>query len=277
MSKTKAKKRLSIITPTRDGLVDINYTSSLLASQKLIDDWDIEPTMISGASDIVNARNSLFNLWYYTTDVEACMFIDSDIGWNPEDLKRWLDGGFSLMSANYPKKKFNPELFYSIAKELEKRDGVVEFKKVLSASYDYVSTGQHHKVTEGDFKGMMITEGVGMGFFLIDREAADHLFNWAEENMTKTTFTSLVNRHEGLNGYPVFNHVSIPDFGNAGEDFSFCYRLKQAGLHIALDPRVRLRHTGTISFDGAFLDFVEAYEFMVEEKGEDFPSDFLKR
>jgi hypothetical protein len=267
-------KKLSVITPTRDGLVDINYTSSLLASQKLIENWDIQPTMISGASDIVNARNALFNLWYQQKDVDACIFIDSDISWNPEDLKRWLDVGYSLIGANYPKKKFNPKLFYQICSALERRDGQVDFKKALSSSYDYVSTGEHKIVkVEGDFQNMMLAEAVGMGFFMIDREAANVFFKWAEENMEKTEFSTLTGTGF-VTGYPVFNHLSKAG-QHYGEDFSFCYRLKEAQLQLVLDPRVRLRHTGVASFDGCFNDFIEAYQ-MAQEDGLPFDSDFLK-
>ena len=62
MSETK---KLAIVTPTRDGLVDINYATSVIGLIKIADGWEIEPTMISGASDITAARNALFNTSAY--------------------------------------------------------------------------------------------------------------------------------------------------------------------------------------------------------------------
>ena len=268
-------KKLAILTPTRDGLVDINYTSSMLATQKLLaGEWEVEPTMISGASDVTSARNTLFNLWYGTTDVDAVMFIDSDISWNPEDLKRWLDKGYYMCSGNYPKKAFNPEAFLRAAHLMQKVDGEVDVKKALRASYDYISTGRHNLISGGDYDGLMTTEGVGMGFFMMHRDAADVLMDWAKENMTKTKFYTL-SEDKPTEGYAVFNHVQDEEGKNYGEDFSFCRRMIDAGLTILLDPNVTLRHTGNVGFDGEFQCLIDVMK-MAKEAGEpDLGNNFL--
>jgi len=53
-------------------------------------------------------------------------------------------------------------------------------------------------------------------------------------------------------GYAVFNHIRGEDGSNWGEDFSFCHRLRQAGVDIHLDPAVSIRHVGHTGFDGEF-------------------------
>lgn len=247
------KKQLAIMTPTRDGLVDINYTSSLVESVKMIKDWDIRPTILSGASDIINARNSMFNAWYYSTNVEALMFIDSDISWHPQDLKRWLDRReVGVIAANYAKKKFKPLSFLQCAQVFQSATGSVDPEKALRSSYDYVSTGAHNEITGGEFKGLHTVDGVGMGFFLIYREAADILMDWAEKNLLKCVFGSHGDKEDG-EGYGVFDPFIDEDGVNWREDFAFCRRLKNAGLTIFLDSRVPLRHTGYTNFDGEFF------------------------
>jgi hypothetical protein len=247
------KKRLAICTPTRDGLVDINYTASMVGSIKQIEDWDIEPSMISGASDIVGARNAMFNAWYYKTDVEAMMFVDSDISWHPNDLERMLSYDCGVIAANYPKKSFKPMAFLQSATLFQTAENCVDPLQALRASYDYVSTGRHDLIIDGEFEGLMTVGGVGMGFFLIHREAAKILLDYAEETMHKVNFSSLDEKNP-VEGYPVFNPLVTEDNFQFSEDFAFCRRLRDAGITIFLDPRVPLRHSGYANFDGCFQE-----------------------
>jgi len=268
-------QKIAILTPTRDGLVDINYTNSLLATQKLLaGEWEVEPTLVSGTSDITSARNTLFNLWYYTTDVDVVMFIDSDVSWNPRDLKRWLDKGYYQCSGNYPKKAFTPEAFLRAAHLLQQQEGEIDIKKALRASWDYISTGRHNVIASGDYEGLMTTEGVGMGFFMMHRDAADILMDWAEANMTKTVFYTL-NEEKPAEGYAVFNHVQDEEGKNYGEDFSFCRRMTEAGLTILLDPKVTLRHTGNVAFDGEFQCLVDVMKLAKESGSPELGNNFL--
>jgi len=243
--------KLAIVTPTRDGLVDINYATSVIGLIKVLDLWEIEPTMISGASDITAARNALFNTWYYSTDVEVFMFVDSDISFDPKAIAPWLDMDVDCISATYPKKFFNHHGFLHVASLFQQETGEINVEQAIRASYDYTSTGRHDLITEGDRKGLMTVGGNGMGCFLIRRSAADKLMDWAEKNMEKSTFSTL-NDKKPQPGYAVFNHIRGEDGSNWGEDFSFCHRLRQAGVDIHLDPAVSIRYVGHTGFDGEF-------------------------
>jgi hypothetical protein len=251
------KRRLAIVTPTREGLVDINYTSSLVESVKMIDDWDVKPTIISGASDIIGARNTLFNSWYWETDVEAMMFIDSDISWNPHDLKRWLAiEGVGVLAGNYAKKKVKPLTLLQTAQIFQTATGEVDPEKVMRAHFDYVSTGTHNEIVGGEFKGLHSVDGIGLGFMLVHREAADILMNWAASNMPRCKVNTLGEKDD-LMGYAVFDPFVDENAQNWREDFAFCRRLKNAGLVIFMDSRVPLRHTGYTAFDGEFYAQLE--------------------
>ena len=117
--------KLAIVTPTRDGLVDINYATSVIGLIKVLDLWEVEPTMISGASDITAARNALFNTWYYSTDVEVFMFVDSDISFDPKAIAPWLDMEVECISATYPKKFFNHNAFLHVASLFQQEKGEI--------------------------------------------------------------------------------------------------------------------------------------------------------
>lgn len=260
----KEKKKIAILTPTREGLVDISYSNSLIATMKLLgDEYDIQPTLVSGISDIVQGRNRLFNLWI-KSDADYCLWVDSDISWNPVDLKSMLDSPCSVIAVNYPKKANDYKSFLQFASMLQQHTGEIDVEKALEASYSYTSTGKHNKYGEGEFKGLMSVGGIGMGFFLMHRSAAEPLLDWASTNMQKVNMATLTGK--AIDGYPFFNHIVDDEYGDNGslecfgEDFSFCKRLGYAGLKIFIDPNIRLRHSGYSVYDGKFSSFVELVE-----------------
>jgi hypothetical protein len=262
----KKRKTVAVLTPTRDGLVDISYTQSLVASiRELSDEYDIQPTLISGVSDITTGRNKLWNLWYQT-DVDFCLWVDSDISWNPIDLKNMLESPVAVIGGNYAKKEYNHEAFLRYASLQQNHLGEINVKEALEASFGYVSTGSHSKYIEGESKGLMSVEGVGLGFLLISRIAADELMNWAAINMQKLSMESLSGKR--IKGYPVFNPVTGLDIDGEdvgyGEDFSFCKRLNESGVKIFIDPSMRLRHSGYHVFDSCFDSFLKMSELSSE-------------
>ena len=145
-----AKKRIAVATPTRDGLVDINYTSSMFHLQKQLGaEYDIELTMASGVSDISAGRNKIFNKWYFETDVEYLLWVDSDISFAPLDLKKMIEYDVDVIGGNYPKKKLDIKNLLETAALMQKVDGHIHAEQCLHASMDYVIGGQTH-ILKGD-------------------------------------------------------------------------------------------------------------------------------
>jgi hypothetical protein len=258
------KRKLSIVTPTRDGMLDINYVEALMGTTKqLPNGWDMMPTLLAGCSDITAARNTLWNKWYYETDVDAFAFIDSDMGWRPQDVNRALEllemVEVDAVGGIYPKKGIDLDAFgKAIQAQMEQR-GQVDMETALSASMDYTSTGGHNFYEEGYFKGLMQIDACGMGFFLITREKAKKLMDWAEANMEKRIFHTLGIE---VGGYPVFNHLAKETGDNYGEDYSFCFRMKEAGMILYADPSMPFTHHGNHTFYGKFSDFFDTFKHL---------------
>jgi len=258
----KKLKELAICTPSRDGMFPINFVScaeSIL--QNIPDGWDIKYSLVRGTSDIVNARNAFLNKWYYESDTTAMLFLDSDVGFSGLDLKSFLEyseiDGVDFIGGNYTKKTID----FSKVLQTASRWGTpeIDMKELVSASASYVSTGKHILYEEGRFKGLCEVDGIGMGCFLITRKTANKLFKWASQNMQKTKFTTF---GDSVSGYALFNPVSSSS-GNYGEDFSFCKRVKEAGLAIFCDPNMEFSHTGNWDFFGKFS---HALDFFKKEK-----------
>tara|TARA_R110000822_G_scaffold20609_1_gene65944 strand:- start:1443 stop:2273 length:831 start_codon:yes stop_codon:yes gene_type:complete len=259
-------KKLAICTPTRDGMFPINYVS---ASHSILKNppkgWDVEYTMMRGCSDITNARNSIINQWYFETDVDAMMFMDSDIAMFVKDLEKmlnWLDNPeVDFIGANYCKKVFHFGNFLQTASNWNKKE--INPQDILSASSEYVSSGEHKLFDGTKLEGLCEIDGIGMGAFIITRQSADVLFSWAKKNLVKTKFYTL---GKCVEGYGVYNHISN-EVGNFGEDFSMCMRIKKAGLRIFNDPDMVISHSGTYDWDANFKHFLDYMQSRTDDKG----------
>ena len=265
-----AKPKICVATPTRDGLVDTDFCSSLFQLQKLLgNDYDIEPTLVRGVSDIVGGRNKIFNKWFYETDVEYILWIDSDVAFHAPDVKSMLDRNVELIGGSYPKKKFDVANLLHTAAMMQQMDGQVVAEKALAASLNYVVGGKTDIFTKGELAGLIRCERMGMGFVLIRRGAATKLMNWASENMEKTT---MYWNDKPVEGYAVFDPIKNESGDYYAEDYSFSWRLVQAGVQILIDPSMRLVHSGNVSFHGCYQDVLD-FATKVYERGEEMPGD----
>lgn len=269
-----AKKKIAIVTPTRDGLVDINYTNSVYQTQKILgEEYDIELSLMSGVSDIAAGRNKIFNRWYYSTDVDYLLWVDSDISFSPLDLKKMLEYDVDAIGGNYPKKLIDVKNVLETAALMQRLNGEVHAQECLEASFTYVVGGQTNILQGGKLDGLATCENLGMGLMLFKREAADKLIEWCEENMTKKKWPW----KEGfVEGYGVFDSWVNDNNENLAEDFAFCTRLKKAGITLHFHPKMKIRHSGYMAFDGDFQQVVDL-ALKAFNKGEDMPGTNYKK
>jgi len=253
-----AKKRIAIVTPTRDGLVDINFTNSVFQMQKQLGmKYDIDLTLQSGVSDITQGRNRLWNKWYYGTEVEYIFWVDSDIAFKPLDIQKLLDYDVDVIGGNYPKKTVDYRVLLEVASLMQSLDGQVEAERAMEASFSYVGSGRTDLFKSGPYAGLAKTERLGMGCVLISRRGAKKLMDWAEENMEKVHWKW---NDSVIEGYPVFNPLTDDEGFQYGEDYSFFSRMKGVGLELYFHPEMQLRHTGVVSFDGCFKSVTDLAE-----------------
>lgn len=249
-----AKKRIAIVTPTRDGLLDMNYALSLFHTAKVLDEYEVEPTLLGGVSDIITGRNKLWNRWYYDTDVEYILWVDSDVSYSPLDLKQLLTYDVEVIGGCYPKKGIEIPRLLKTALTMQKLYGEVDAQKCLWASLSYVTGGQCDIYADTHpLGGLGLVDHIGMGFCLISRSGAKKLMDWAEKNMNPVKWDWY---DKEVTGYGVFNPID-EDGQGYGEDYSFCIRLKKAGIPIHFHPKMKLRHSGSAQYDGNFHQVIQ--------------------
>jgi hypothetical protein len=148
---------------------------------------------------------------------DELMWIDADIGFDPESVPRLRAHGLPMVSAIYPKKG-----------------------KQALASNLLPST---ERVTFGDGGGLLEIGYAATGFLLTRRSVYD--------DVARVERLPHCNQRFGRGMTPYFLPMLVPegdDHWYLGEDFAFSERARRAGHRIYADTTIRLFHIGRYGF-----------------------------
>ena len=177
---------------------------------------------LTNSSLITQARSKIANFFINNTQHEYLFFLDSDIGFNPEDVLKLLSHQVPIVSGAYPM-KIIPERYCIDVSQPEQRHG-----------------------------NLLKINGNGMGFVLIHRQVfIDIAKQYPELKYTPSDYHSDTPHTpaEMNNSYHYFAEHQGPN-GFMSEDKSFFHRAKQVGYDIWLDTTIRLNHTGYHIYQG---------------------------
>ena len=210
--------------PCMGGIVSEKTTLGLFNLGKAFVRNDIPHGLLTltNSSLITQARSKIANFFINNTEHDYLFFLDSDIGFNPEDVLKLLAHQVPIVSGAYPM-KIIPERY----------------------CVDIVQPEQRY----GD---LVRINGNGMGFVLIHRQV---FLDIAKQNPglkyipsdyhSDTPHTSA----ELNNSYHYFAEHQTQN-GFMSEDKSFFHRAQQVGYNIWLDPTIKLSHTGYHIYQG---------------------------
>lgn len=148
---------------------------------------------------------------------EELMWIDSDIGFDPDDIERLRAHDLPLVCGIYPKKG----------------------QRALAC---HVTQGTP-TITFGSGGGLLEITYAATGFLLTRRDLY--------ETIQRETKLPTCNQRFGRPIVPYFLPMCIPDGDGhwyLGEDFAFCERARQCGCLVMADTSIRLRHIGRYSY-----------------------------
>jgi Sulfotransferase family len=149
---------------------------------------------------------------------EETMWIDLDVGFDPDDVERLRRHGVPIVCGIYPQKG----------------------RRVLAC---HVLPGTE-KLIFGDDGGLAEILYAGTGFLLVRREAYETIHR-------KLQLPLCNERFGGRPMVPYFQPMSHADESGhwyLAEDFAFCERARQAGFNIYADTSVRLMHYGNYGY-----------------------------
>jgi hypothetical protein len=223
------------------------YAASLLKLQHACtkrEDVDFSVLMPGGDALITRARQNIVAHFLENAAATHLLFIDADIGFEPEQAFRLLDFNVDMAAAVYPTKRIDWEKVQTMAKSGQER--------LESAALSYVFEVDDPKRI-GVRNGFANVRYAGTGFLLIRRAVLIAMI----ERYPELSYTREHKADDPLLNSrwrsALFNCFIDEKAGvYLSEDFSFCRRWTDMGGEIWADLESRLTHIGPISFAGDF-------------------------
>lgn len=234
---------LFVATPCYSGLVTQRFMHSMmgLAHQMALAGLTVQTDLLGYESMITRGRNTLVSRFLDIPAASHLLFIDADIGFEPDQVFRMLAFDAEVVAGMYPLKMIDWDSGLARAHAGE---------PVETAPLRYV--GAPCRDAEAQARdGFVTAEYAGTGFMLIRREvflkmaeAYPHLRYAACHNAARPSLSP--------NQYAFFDGMIEPDNGDyLSEDYTFCRRWRDLGGRIWLDTLGTLTHVGPYEFVGA--------------------------
>ncbi|MGB6943302.1 MAG: hypothetical protein WBE37_12950 [Bryobacteraceae bacterium] len=235
---------LIIGTPCYGRQVTDLYTASLLKLVLACQQRDIRIGVQMAGSDalITRARQNIVANFLENEAATHLLFIDADIGFEPQQVFRLLDFDAAMTAAIYPIKHLDwPKIAASV------HAGRTPLE---SAALSYMVEFENAQEIEMR-NGFARVSFAGTGFLMIRREVLLAML----ERYPELRYAHDHKPDDKLSGSPwrcaLFNCMIDEQTGTyLSEDFSFCRRWTAMGGEIWADLQSRLTHVGTVSFTG---------------------------
>ena len=223
------KQHIQFAIPCYGGMCHESVMTGLIKfaiySQRLGMNFSLD-TMIN-ESLIQRARNHLVAKFLENNIATHLMFIDSDIGFDPEHIFKMVLHDKDIVGGLYPKKTLPPDY-------------------VINVSPEAVGENNQLKLENG----LIPVSRLGTGFMLIKREVFEkHMVAYPD-----TKFTNNIGLDPKYNPfcYTFFDCWISQDENREylSEDWGFIVKSRVIGINAYADPTIRLNHSGTFVFPG---------------------------
>ena len=225
---------LFVATPMYGGMCHGSYAGSLFQLTQIFMSAGVslQYAHTMNESLITRARDSLAQD-FLQTECTHLMFIDSDIGFQAEDILTMLAAEKDIVCGLYPRKEID---WIQVAAAA--RRGVAPDELHQHTGALVVNTLDGPIEDAGD--GLLEVANAGTGFMLIERAVLDGLTD------------KVAAYRSGDKVFHQFFGTSIdPDSGvGLSEDFHFCRLARDNGYQVWVAPWVSLTHTGSYMFTG---------------------------
>ncbi|MEK6748987.1 MAG: hypothetical protein AABY83_07235 [Pseudomonadota bacterium] len=251
------ERKLFVATPMYGGQCTGIYTKSIADLSALCTHYGIQLQMYFRFNEslITRARNYCVDE-FLRGQATHLMFIDSDIGFNPQDVLILLalqadESDYDVIGGPYPKKCIRWD---TIKRAVER--GVADAdpneleKYVGDYVFNRVSGGR--PITLHDPAEVM---EIGTGFMMIRRKTFEH-FQRAFPQYRYRPDHAGVDNFDGSREITMYFQAEIDPKSARylSEDYWFCQKIREIGHKTWLCPWMRLEHVGSYVFGGAYTD-----------------------
>ena len=288
------KRSLFLATPMYGGQCSGMYARSVADLTAAATQYGIKIQMyfLFNESLITRARNYCADE-FLRSDCTHMLFIDSDIGFNPQDVLAMMaisaeDSEYDILGAPYPKKTIAWEKIKMAVDKGLADENPGDLDKYIG---DYVFNPKGGMGQIPIHQPVEVME-IGTGFMMFRKKALqkmaekfphfaykpDHVrtehFDGSREIMSFFDcavdrgyyITDLKNIFDDLKSGKINSEKAVTEYDKLmdiesksskrylSEDYKFCYDAAKAGLRVWLCPWMRTQHAGTYVFGGSLLD-----------------------
>lgn len=236
--------RLIVATPCHGDNCDTEYVKSILKLQKLClqQGIHIEFFIPPGNSDIAHSRNKIVHELLNKANFTHLLFIDSDIGFDADDVIKMIEADVDVICGIYSKKYID----WGAISEAVKANKPVEELKYFTSPYvvklvdslDYSNASPDQPVEiEHCGTGMML---IKRNVFEIQKVKTETYLSWDDEIPPNK---SLI--------YNFFCFSITEDGMRVSEDVYFCKQWRKYGGKVYAAPWMKMKHIGKYSFESS--------------------------
>jgi hypothetical protein len=230
-----------VATPCYGGQVTVPYLKSMLKLQSACQERGVALTFqeFSGIPLVTFVRNELVARFLDIPDATHLLFVDADIGFEPQQMFRLLEFGAEVAAAAYPRR-------------------AIDWRKVeatVKSGRPPETAGLHYVVAWSNAGPISVRNGfarvryIGAGFLMIRRHVLTRLCEAHPELRYKRGEAGAGRGNPDCFG--LFETMIIPETGaHLSEDAAFCKRWADLGGEIWVDTQSKLTHTGSIDLSG---------------------------
>jgi hypothetical protein len=234
---------LVVATPCFGGQISAVYATALFTLQAFLRRFagvNLKVRFKDGDALITRARASLVAQFLDDPDATHLLFIDADIGFEPEQVLRLIQCGADMCAAIYPIKLIDWDKVKSTIETARPNPAAAALKYVFEVD-------DANAVTERS--GFVKVRYAGTGFLMIRRAALEKMCARYPQLQYRRDH-SLDAATASNNRFALFECMIAEDGTYLSEDFAFCKRWTDIGGEIWADLNSRLNHVGPMTFRG---------------------------
>jgi hypothetical protein len=243
-----AEIKISIATPAFGEVFYTPYVQSLLRLQRMAvqRQWTIRHSAIAYAY-VGEARNALLTHWYDKTDSTHLLFIDADMGFEPELIADMLTLGKPVVGVIYTKRQIDLKRLTELAAKGEKPE------RAIARAHDFIIRPLRRR-SPRRLKGFLEVAGCGTGIMLIERAAIATMLKTLPDiidTKARKATPLAANLDRLIRAFDIISVDGVPLM----DDFAFCHRwheLCKGEIWARIDQAVT--HIGLRKFEARFSD-----------------------
>jgi hypothetical protein len=244
-SETVSAGRVNLVvaTPCFGGQISVLYAASLFKLQQLVHryrDLNLKVLFKDGDALITRARASLISQFLDDPSATHLLFVDADIGFEPEQVLRLLECGAQMCAAIYPIKRIDWDKVKSTIEAARPNPAAAALKYVFEVDDANAMIAR---------AGFVKVRYAGTGFLMIQRQALENMcarypqLQFRRDHSSDAAIAS-------DKRFALFECMIADDGTYLSEDFAFCKRWTDMGGEIWADLKSRLNHIGPMAFCG---------------------------